>query len=83
MILRLIDHSAICVRIPARIAGISNTVCRNPVTPPAITPATSDIKSAATGFHPCATINVAHTHPPSAKLPSTVKSAISRILKVI
>ena len=80
IIRRLIDHSAICVRIPERIAGISNTVCKNPVTAPAASPASSAIRIARIGFMPLFAIIAAQTHPPSAKLPSTVRSAISNIL---
>ena len=80
IIRRLIDQRDICVRIPAKIAGISNTVCRKPVTAPARTPAAVAIRRAMNGFTPWVTTSVAHTHPPSAKLPSTVRSAISRIL---
>ena len=54
-----------------------------PVTKPAAIPARVAINRAATGFIPLPTISVAQTQPPSAKLPSTVKSAMSRSLKVM
>jgi len=78
--LRLIDQREICVKIPARIAGISNIVCNAPVIKPAIIPAKVANKSASKGFMLKFTIMTAHTHPPKAKLPSAVKSAISSSL---
>ena len=83
IIQRLMDHRDIWVRIPARMDGISKTVCRMPVTKPASIPARVAMARAATGFIPLFTIRVAQTQPPRAKLPSTVKSAISRSLKVM
>ena len=80
MIRRLMDHSPICVRIPARIAGISNTVCKNPVTAPAAIPAAAAIIRAIQGSTPLFNTITAQTQPPRAKLPSTVKSAISKSL---
>ena len=78
MIRKFMDHREIWVRIPARIAGISRTVCRIPVTAPAAIPASIDNRSAASGSRSKLMIRVAQTHPPRAKLPSTVRSAISR-----
>ena len=80
MIRRLMDHSPICVKIPARIAGISNTVCKNPVTAPATMPAAAATISAAQGSIPLFNTMTAQTQPPKAKLPSTVKSAMSKSL---
>ena len=79
IIRRLTDHRAICVRIPARIAGISNTVCKKPVTAPASIPASIAATIAIRGSTP-ATTSTAQTLPPSAKLPSTVRSAMSSSL---
>ena len=68
--------------------GISNTVCRMPVTNPAAIPArvataraaTGFLKNTATGFMDLFKISMAHTQPPRAKLPSTVRSAMSSSL---
>ena len=79
MMRRLMDHRAIWVRMPARIAGISSTVCKKPVTAPASIPASIAAATAMSGSTP-ATTSTAHTLPPSAKLPSTVRSAMSRSL---
>ena len=83
IILRLMDQREYWVRIPARIAGISNTVCRNPVTAPAANPAKVEISSARIGLTPYCAISTAQVQPPKAKLPSTVRSAISIIRKVM
>ena len=53
-----------------------------PVTAPARRPAPTARTVATTGFTPFM-ISMAHVQPPSAKLPSTVRSAISRSLYVI
>ena len=79
MMRRLMDHRLICVRMPARIAGISSTVCKKPVTAPASMPASMAAMTAISGSTP-ETTRTAHTLPPSAKLPSTVRSAMSSSL---
>ena len=76
MMRRLMDHRPICVKMPARMAGISNTVCKKPVTAPATMPASIAARMASSGLTP-ATTSTAHTQPPRAKLPSTVRSAMS------
>ena len=83
IILRLMDQSPICVKIPARIAGMSKSVCKSPVTAPASIPASVEITRASSGSIPLSTTSTAQIQPPSAKLPSTVKSAMSKILYVM
>ena len=80
---RLTDQSEICVKIPASMLGISNTVCIIPVTAPAKSPAIPAVSKASIGFILYLTIIRTHIQPPNAKLPSTVRSAILRSLKVI
>ena len=82
MMRRLTDQSAIWVRIPARIAGMSKTVWRKPVTAPASMPAAMPASRATMGSQLKLTTRTAHTHPPRAKLPSTVRSAMSSSLNV-
>ncbi len=82
MMRRLIDHRLICVRIPARIEGILNTVVRKPVTAPQTAPASMAPTMASAGSTP-ATTSTAQTAPPVAKLPSTVMAAMSSSLKVM
>ncbi len=77
MIIRLMEYSAYCVRIPARIAGIPSFVCRSPVAVPARRPATTAISIAAQGFQPLI-VSMTVTAPPVAKVPSTERSATSR-----
>ena len=80
---KLIDHREICVKIPAKIAGISNTVCKIPVTAPAINPPKiAQIKTNIGLIFP-SEIKIAQINPPSVKLPSTVISGISSNLNVI
>lgn len=82
MMIRFADQSIICVRIPARIAGIPKNVCRIPVISPQRTPASVAIAIAAHAFTP-ETSRTAHTAAPVQMVPSTVRSAMSRILNVI
>ena len=70
------------MRIPARIAGIAHLVCKKPVTAPAAAPAAIATIRDSQGFTPIVII-VAQIEPPRAKLPSTVRSAISSTLYVI
>ena len=79
MMRRFTDHRLICVRMPARMAGISNAVARKPVTAPVMAPASIEAAMASAGLTP-ATTHTAHTAPPVAKLPSTVRSAMSSSL---
>ena len=83
MMRRLIDHRLICVRIPARMAGISNTVVRTPVTAPATPPASMPARVATTGSTPKLTTRTATTAPPRAKLPSQVMSGMASRRKVM
>ena len=82
MMRRLMDHRLICVRMPERIAGISKTVVRKPVTAPQTAPAAVAARMASAGSTP-ATTRTAATAPPVAKLPSTVRSGMSSSLKVM
>ncbi len=82
MIARLIEYSANCVRIPARMAGMPSAVCRSPVHSPASRPAASAASSAAQGFHP-PRISMTATAPPVVNVPSTVRSATSNNRNVI
>ena len=82
MIRKLTDQSDIWVRIPARMAGMSNSTWSSPVTSPATIPARVPSRMATMGSRPKPTEATAATLPPKAKLPSTVRSAISSILKV-
>lgn len=68
--------------IPANRAGIFNFVCKIPEIKPAQIPPTNPKRVAINGERPCV-IQIAAIPPPSGKLPSAVKSAISSILKVI
>ncbi len=52
MMRRLIDQRLIWVRMPARMAGISNTVVRMPVTAPATPPASMPTTVASAGSTP-------------------------------
>ncbi|MPM57637.1 hypothetical protein SDC9_104460 [bioreactor metagenome] len=79
MMRRLTEYSAIIVKIPANKAGIFSLVCRMPVTTPAKAPAMPATKMAVSGLKPLVN-NAAATAAPNGKLPSTVKSAISRTL---
>ena len=80
---RLMDHRLIWVRIPARMAGISKTVARRPVTAPATAPASMPTRTATTGSTPRLTTRTATTEPPRAKEPSTVMSGMSSRRKVM
>ena len=76
---RLTDHRPSWVRMPARIAGMPQAVCRRPVASPVSIPARMAHKSASQTLQPPAII-MTHTAPPVQKEPSTVRSAMSRIL---
>ena len=82
MMRRLIEYSANCVSIPARIAGIPSFVCRKPVHRPVSTPTTMAMSSAAQAGIP-ASRSITATAPPVANEPSTVISGISSSRKVI
>ena len=71
MMARLTDHSPSWVRIPARIAGMPQAVWSRPVASPA---------SMASHRPAPAPNRTTNTAPPVQKDPSTVRSAISRIL---
>ena len=79
---RLTEYRASWVRIPARMAGMPMDVWKTPVTAPASMPTASAMSVASQGLTPLV-IRMAATAPPVAKEPSTVRSAMSRIRKVI
>ena len=79
---RLMEYSASCVRIPERMAGIPIPVWKTPVTAPAAMPTRKAINTASQGWTPLV-IRMAATAPPVAMEPSTVRSAISRMRKVM
>ena len=76
MMRRLIEQSANCVRMPARMAGMPSFVCSRPVTRPASRPATTAASSAAHAGQP-AMMSMTVTAPPVVNDPSTVRSATS------
>ena len=82
MIRKLMEYSANCVKMPARMAGIRQAVCRRPVSKPASIPERTASSIATQGLTP-KLIPTAQTAPPVAREPSTVKSATSRIRYVI
>src|SRR5699024_6042587 len=77
-ILKLIEYRPVIVTIPANKAGIFNFECKKPVIKPARLPATKAISVASQAGRP-ATIIALATAAPKGQLPSTVKSATSRI----
>ena len=83
IILRFIEYNANCVSIPANIAGMPNFVWKIPVTNPARQPAKNASAKASHMFILFCVTHTTSTAPPVANEPSTVKSATSRILKVI
>ena len=82
MMRRLMENSASCVRMPARMAGMPMKVCRMPVTRPASMPARNAHSSAIQRLTPCV-MRTRQTAPPVAMVPSTVRSARSSTLKVM
>ena len=82
IICKFTEYKAIMVKIPASNAGIFNLVCIHPVTAPAIIPPIPATITVIQGFTPMV-INTAEIAAPIGKLPSTVKSATSKILKVM
>ncbi len=70
------------VIIPAKRFGIFNKVCKRAVKIPAVIPAIIATTKPRYKSEPLV-INIAATHAPVAKEPSTVISGKSRILKVI
>ena len=79
---RFTEYRASWVRIPERIAGIPMHVWNTPVTAPASMPTRKAISVASQGLTPLV-IRMAATAPPVAMEPSTVRSAMSRIRKVM
>ncbi len=79
MMARLTDHSPSWVRIPARMAGMPQAVWSRPVASPASMPASSAAGMASHRPAP-APNRTTNTAPPVQKDPSTVRSAMSRIL---
>ena len=82
MMRRLIEYRANCVRMPARIAGMPNFVCRSPVQRPVKRPTSTAISSAAQAGSPCRS-SMTVTAPPVANEPSTVRSETLRSRNVI
>ena len=70
---RLMEYSAVIIRIEASRSMILSLTLSQPVTSPAAAPARVAPKVAIHGLKP-ATIMTAQTAPPRGKLPSTVKS---------
>ena len=82
IIFRFTPHRPSCVRIPARIAGIPMTVWKIPVTRPTSIPAiVATMRAVHTFAPPC--IIIMQTAAPVHIVPSTDKSAISKIRKVM
>ena len=79
MMRRFTEYSASWVRMPARMAGMPQAVCSRPVTRPAAMPERKAATMAAQGFQPPVT-SMMNTAPPVHMVPSTVRSATSRIL---
>ena len=73
------DHRPSWVRMPARMAGIPHRVWSRPVTRPASIPTATAASSASQMLAPVVK-SMTKTAPPVQKEPSTVKSAMSRIL---
>ena len=79
---RLIEYSAVMVRIPARIPGIFIFVFKKPVINPQSIPPISEKINVRKGFIPLS-VRMAEIAPPVANEPSTVRSGKSRIRKVM
>ena len=79
MMARLTDHRPSWVRMPARMAGMPQAVCKRPVARPVSMPVSMAHSRASQTLQPPAII-MTHTAPPVQKEPSTVRSAMSRIL---
>ena len=79
MMRRLMEYSASWVKMPDKMAGMPQAVWNRPVTRPASMPASTAHTRAVAGLAPL-TVKRAHTAPPVAREPSTVRSATSRIL---
>ena len=75
----LTEYSPNWVRMPARMAGMPHWVFSTPVTSPASMPASVAASMAAQTLTP-AVKSMTKTAPPVQKEPSTVRSAMSRIL---
>ena len=82
MIRRFTEYSASWVRMPARMAGMPQAVWNRPVTRPASTPARK-APSMARGIGAPAMVSMMKVAPPVAMVPSTVRSATSRIRNVM
>ena len=75
---RLMEYSESWVRMPARIAGMPMNVWNRPVASPASMPTRNAAIIATHTLQP-PIISTAATAPPVAMLPSTVRSATSRM----
>ena len=78
MIRRFTEYRASWVRMPARMAGMPQRVCSRPVTMPASMPTRNAHSRAIQGLQP-ERMSIMHAAPPVARLPSTVRSATSRM----
>ena len=81
MIFRLTEYRDNWVKIPARMAGMPISVWNRPVTRPASRPAPNASSRDSQTFMP-EVIHMMQTAPPRPKVPSTVRSATSRMRKV-
>ena len=79
MMAMLMDHRPNWVRMPDRMAGMPQKVCRIPVTRPASIPASREASMAIHRLVP-PVYSTTNTAAPVQKEPSTVRSAMSRIL---
>ena len=77
MAIRFTVYSPVLVIMPARMEGTPRRVCKKAVTNPAHAPASMAAGMARMGWP--AAVSVTDTAAPSTKLPSVVKSAISRM----
>ena len=82
MIRRFTEYRASWVRMPARMAGMPQTVWNRPVTRPASMPARNE-PSRASGRGTPAMVSMMKAAPPVAMVPSTVRSATSRMRNVM
>ena len=72
------DSSAVMTMMPQSSFEMRHFTCKKPVTAPAARPAKKDRKTAGSGT-PSRSIKMVQTTPPSGKVPSTDRSAKSRM----
>ena len=73
------DSSAVMTMMPQSSFEMRHFTCKKPVTAPAAKPAKKDRKTAGSGGTPSRSIRMVQTTPPSGKVPSTDRSAKSRM----